>query len=583
MADHFLSKIRVASGDFVEAGGSPVLAQYETLRTVLGERAGPEVVALFAEPLISRGNDAAPPTVSWYTGQAGEPRLLSAVSPAERDRAEQYLADHLRPLRALAEQPDSADLALGALTVYGQDDIVLVNDRPVITNWGLMPDGQGANAAARPAHFEQTLGKYLSLGAATAGPEPVSDRDPRPGVTPAAAAAVDATAPVAAAAGAPEAPPPAPQRVISPVAWVPLLILLLLAGAFLAWVLTPGSRLFHTGLTPPAVTEEATLQAARALNDSLRDRKAVLEAALDGAVCRPDGVLLLPDGRTPEGLLPPAVGVAPERKATAAPDALLPNSPARVVVPDTSTEAGEGSLLSLIEARTVLVLALSAEGKVNTGSGFAVGPGLIVTNQHVIAPSQVDGGRLLVTGGALSAPQQAEVIKSLGPLLETGSDFALLRIESTEVPPFALHLPPQSLKLTNVVAAGFPGDVLATDINYKALLTGDLNAVPGLTVTDGIINTEQQIGPATNALMHSAALSGGNSGGPLVDMCGRLIGVNTFVRKGQLQNRGFALTAGDLMAFLEGTPASPVVDSSDCEPVVVRAEAPAAPAPAADE
>lgn len=572
MADHFLSKTRVASEDFVEADGAPVLSQYDRLKTLLSERAGPGVAALFAEPLISRGNDAAPPTVSWYTGEAGEPRPLSAVSPAERDRAEQYLDEHLRPLRALAEQPDSAEIALGALTVYGQDDIVLVNDRPVIINWGLMPDGQGANAAARPAHFEQTLGRYLSLG--PVAPEPAARAQAQPGVAPVVAAAATA------APAAVDAQTPAVQQVISPVAWVPLLILLLLAGAFLAWVLMPGTRLFQTGLTPPAVTEEATLKAARDLNDSLRARRAVLQTALEGAVCRADGILLLPDGRTPEGLLPPAIGVAPAQKATAAPDALLPNSPARVVVPDASNAAGEGSLLSLIEARTVLVLALAPGGKVTTGSGFAVGPGLIVTNQHVVAPATINGGRLLVTGGALSAPQQAQVLKLQGPLLEAGADFALLQIESTEVPPFAIHLPPQSLKLTNVVAAGFPGDVLASDVNYKALLTGDLSAVPGLTVTDGIVNTEQQMGPQTNALMHSAALSGGNSGGPLVDMCGRLIGVNTFVRQGKLQNRGFALTAGDLMAFLNGTPASPVVDSAVCQPVVVRAEAPPAPAAA---
>ena len=95
------------------------------------------------------------------------------------------------------------------------------------------------------------------------------------------------------------------------------------------------------------------------------------------------------------------------------------------------------------------------------------------------------------------------------------------------------------------------------------------------TVTDGTVNTEQKLGPETNVLMHSAPLSRGNSGGPLVDMCGRLVGVNSFVRTGRMQNRGFALSSGDLMRFLEGTPAAPTVATDPCAPVVLRPDAPA--------
>ncbi len=571
MADNFISKIQVASDDFVGADGKPVLDRFEELRALLTERAGPEVASLFAEPLISRGNDAAPPTVAWYTELQGEPRPWKQLSTTEKDRAEAYLRDHLRPLRSLSEEPETADLALGALSVFGKDDIVMVGDRPVIVNWGLLLNGMGANAASRPPHFASTLGRYLSLAPASATPQ---GRPPT-----AATATVAGAAGAASAASVEEKPVSETTRtVISPIAWVPLLLLLLLAGGFLAWLLMPGTRLFHAGLTPPVVTDEATLRAARELNDSLRERKVVLEAALEGAVCRADGVLVLPDGRTPEGLVPPALGVAPERKAKAAPDALLPNSPARVLVPDSTNAAGEGTLLALIEARTVLVLASPGNSKVTTGSGLVIGPGLIVTNQHVIEPGLAEGGQVFVTGAGLKAPQKARVLKSQGPLIETGADFALLQIDTTDIPAFPLHLPSSSLKLTNVVAAGYPGDVLETDISFAALKAGDLSAVPGLTVTDGTINTEQKIGPQTHVLMHSAALSSGNSGGPLVDMCGRLVGVNSFVRKGKLQNRGFALTTGDLMAFLNGTPAAPTVVSEACAPVVVRAQVSAQPA-----
>ncbi|MFC3117670.1 hypothetical protein ACFOHS_02710 [Jhaorihella thermophila] len=54
----------------------------------------------------------------------------------ERDRAEAYLAEHLRPLRALAGDRSCADLVLGALSVPGGDDVMVVDGRPVIVNWG---------------------------------------------------------------------------------------------------------------------------------------------------------------------------------------------------------------------------------------------------------------------------------------------------------------------------------------------------------------------------------------------------------------------------------------------------------------
>ncbi|MEY8827761.1 S1C family serine protease [Sedimentitalea sp. XS_ASV28] len=566
MADHFLSKTRVSPEDFVEAGGTPVLERFDALRTLLVDRAGPEVADLFAEPLISRGNDTAPPTVSWYTATAGDARPLSSLAPAERSRAETYLSDHLRPLRALTEQPENADLAFGALSTLGRDDVLMVGDRPMIVNWGLMPGCRGANVSTRPDHFAETLGRYLTLTPSGTRMPGALMGEP---VIPPPAAGVAAATPAVAAPVATAAPV---QHRISRLAWVPLLILLLLAGGFLAWLLMPGSRLFHEA-GPRAVTEEATLQAARDLNDSLRARRATLQSALDGAMCRADGMLVLPDGLTPEGLTPPALGVKPAQRATIAPDALLPSSPARVVVPDVSEPGAETDLLALITARTVLVLAGSADGRGATGSGFVVGPGLIVTNQHVIEGALSDGGQILVTGGSLAEPQVATVIKSDGPLMQAGGDFALLRIADTGMTGFDVHVPQDSLKLSGVVAAGYPGDVLASDINFAALKAGNLDAVPDLTVTEGIVNTEQQIGPQTHVLMHSAALSSGNSGGPLVDMCGRLVGVNTFVRAGRLQNRGFALTTADMMAFLQGTGAVPRVDSAPCAPVVQRAEA----------
>lgn len=542
MADHFLSKIRVNAADFVEANGQTLLDRHAEVTALLAERAGPEAAALFAEPLVSHGNDEAPATVSWYTDRPGTARPLESLAGPERDRAERYLADHLRPVRALAEDPGLAPLALGALTTYGEGDVLVVDDRPVIVNWGLMPDGRGANAGARPQHYARTLGRFVPLDAPRA----------------ATAAAAPPRAPEAAVAASPVAER-RPAR-ITALAWVPLLILLLIAGGVLAWLLMPGTRLFHAG-PPPAITDADRLAAVEAENAALRDRQGQLREAIDGAVCRADGQLVLPDGRTPEGLLPPPEGTAPADRAEAAPDALLPSAPERV-------ELGEGTLLDRIEARTVLVLASGPEG-VSTGTGLSLGGGYILTNQHVAG----EGAEVLVLGAGLAQPVPAEIVKTEGPLAEVGADFSLLRIAETGLPGFALFTGTGSQRLMQVVAAGYPADVLETDASFRALRNGDASAVPGLTVTDGIVNAEQELGSETSVLLHSAALSRGNSGGPLVDMCGRLLGINTYVRKGPLQSRGVALSTSDIREFLQGTGVDPALDDAACAPVVRRAGA----------
>ncbi|SLN48921.1 Serine protease Do-like HtrB [Falsiruegeria litorea R37] len=560
MADQFLSKTKVTAGDLVTSGDRPVLERFDELRALLTDRAGPEVANLFAEPLLSRGNDTATPSVSWYANTKSDPVLLSQVSPGEQAQVTAYLSDHLRPLRALAEEPAHADLVWGALSTYGADDVMVADGRPVIVNWGLLPGGGGSSVSTRMAHFEATLGRYLT---APTRPPVEPSTTPAPAFTPQPAE--------------PEHPP-APPRRITPLAWAPLLVLLLLSGGVLFWLLQPGTRLFPK--QEPVITEQATLDAQRALNDELRARADVLQAALDGAVCRADGVLILPNGQTPEGLLPPKQGEAFPQTADAAPDALLPNTTDRIVVQDPANPETPQTLLQTIEGRTVLVLAGTANG-LTAGSGFVVGPGLVVTNQHVIEGAAP--GQLAVAGQAVGAPMAATPLKATGPLADTGQDFALLRVEGLNAPAFSLFQGDGSLKLNNVIAAGYPGDVLEIDGDFAALQAGEAGAIPGLTVTDGIVNTEQKIGPETNVLMHSAALSSGNSGGPLVDMCGRVVGVNSFVRKGPLQNRGYALAVGDLLAFLQGTDAAPQVVDSPCQPTVrpfTAAAAPKDPAPA---
>ena len=55
-----------------------------------------------------------------------------------------------------------------------------------------------------------------------------------------------------------------------------------------------------------------------------------------------------------------------------------------------------------------------------------------------------------------------------------------------------------------------------------------------------------------NVLLHTASISRGNSGGPVLDRCGRVLGVNSAITKGQDgdANFAFAISESELAAFL---------------------------------
>ena len=631
MANHFLIKTQISLDNCLRLDDTLMLEKHEELRTILRDRLGGPAAGLFAEPLLSRGNDSAPASVSWYGEHEGNPRPLSALPMAARGAVETYLSDTLGPMRALLDDLEVGPLLGAALWQMESSDVMVVGGRPVLINWGMRPARLGSDTFALSAHYGATLGRYLPLatppGLKTA--EGVSSGTAPPGAVPSGAAIAGAAvasgaagttdvgqsvetvggtetqpviataAPNAVAEGAGVAgaatPSPGYQGPLPKVAWVPLVVLLALALSVLVWLLVPGTRLFPNAGPAPVVRDAAALALAEQVNRDLAVRRDLLETALSGSVCLADGTLVTPEGRTPQGLLPPArhapgidlvPGDAPGDQTQAAPDSILPTNPDRVVIPDPTVAADPGAgtselstviLRNAIERRTVLVLAINGS-LVGHGTGFVVGPGLIITNYHVIS-DVARGATIFVAHKSLAEPAPAQVLKTLGPLDMSGGDFALLQIADTSLPAYPIHMASETLKLTNVIAAGFPGDVLETDSAFAALQRGDPSAMPGLTLNDGTISTEQALSPSTNVLVHSAPISYGNSGGPLVDFCGRVIGVNTFVKAGDLRTLNFALSSADIKAFLSGTPASPNVVSDRCVPQVTRPAPPPAALP----
>jgi len=153
------------------------------------------------------------------------------------------------------------------------------------------------------------------------------------------------------------------------------------------------------------------------------------------------------------------------------------------------------------------------------GSGFIVDPsGIVVTNNHVIANAE----QITVTF-ADDTTLQAEVIGR-----DAVTDLALLRVEPKAPLPAVAW-----------------GDSTKTKVGDWVLAIGNPFGLGG-TVTAGIISaTARDIhsGPYDDFLQTDASINRGNSGGPMFNLAGEVIGINTaiFSPSGGSIGIGFAI------------------------------------------
>jgi Do/DeqQ family serine protease len=156
------------------------------------------------------------------------------------------------------------------------------------------------------------------------------------------------------------------------------------------------------------------------------------------------------------------------------------------------------------------------------GSGVIVDPsGLIITNNHV-----VEGATEVKVSLADKREFEAAIV-----LKDSRTDLAVLRIKDAGRQRFA------------AIEMGNSDDLQVGDV---VLAIGNPFGV-GQTVTHGIVSalarTQVGITDYQFFIQTDAAINPGNSGGALVDLSGRLIGINTaiFSRSGGSQGIGFAI------------------------------------------
>lgn len=232
-------------------------------------------------------------------------------------------------------------------------------------------------------------------------------------------------------------------------------------------------------------------------------------------------------------------------------------------------EAGDIAAVS----RSVVRVAVFSEvdGKkqfVGHGSGVVVAPDKIVTNAHVVEEAMYNESMTFLIVPSQGTQNYKAILVDWSPQ----NDLALLQISDGG------RLIPSSL-YNGVLSDG--GDVFAIGYPANVDIAMDYSEADTLRPqspikTRGSISSGRS-SKAFDSLLHTAPIAPGNSGGPLVDACGRVIGINSF---GSVAENGgaefyFAVSIRELSAFLRKNKVDFNMVTGECRSVaeLTRAEA----------
>lgn len=197
----------------------------------------------------------------------------------------------------------------------------------------------------------------------------------------------------------------------------------------------------------------------------------------------------------------------------------LPTMPATPSANGTPVASFEDVVSSSLPA---VVSIETAEGR---GSGFFAAPRTVITNRHVVS-SNVSVTVRLSSGATL--PGRVDVSSQ-------DFDLAIVHVDGASASQSVLPL----------------GSVNNVRPGQEVIAIGLALGVFQNTVTRGIISAIRRAGPAV-VLQTDAAINSGNSGGPLLNRSGQVIGVNALKISGSAESLGFAIAIDHAKSLLDG-------------------------------
>lgn len=242
----------------------------------------------------------------------------------------------------------------------------------------------------------------------------------------------------------------------------------------------------------------------------------VAVAAITGAIS--GGVVAhLSEGTTQQAAAPPAAAGTP-----AAPPPTLPDVPAII-------EGIRQSVVAINVTTTVMLgpRPITTEG---AGSGFVLSSdGMIATNAHVVA----DATKITATlpdGTVLPATLVGS---------DTTNDLAVVHVDRTGLTVMPLG---QSSNMR-------VGDLVIAVGNALALEGGPTASMGIVSALDRTVTTSDG-GSLSHLIQTDAAINEGDSGGPLTNRDGELVGINT-IGTLSAENIGFAIEIDDALPILQ--------------------------------
>jgi tetratricopeptide (TPR) repeat protein len=193
-----------------------------------------------------------------------------------------------------------------------------------------------------------------------------------------------------------------------------------------------------------------------------------------------------------------------------------------------AVEAQEASLPELVrrvKPSVVSIITYDAKGEtLMTGSGFFISPGQVLTNLHVIEGARRAEIRTLDGKG--------KTYPVLGMIdVDEEGDLALLSINLPET------TRPRILEVTNALP----------EEGEKIFVIGNPLRLEG-SVTDGIVSAVREVPNLGKIIQVTAPISNGNSGSPLFNMKGQVLGVIT-IKVTNGQNINLALGSSRIAAL----------------------------------
>ncbi|QGN53498.1 S1C family serine protease [Novosphingobium sp. Gsoil 351] len=194
---------------------------------------------------------------------------------------------------------------------------------------------------------------------------------------------------------------------------------------------------------------------------------------------------------------------------------------------------------------------------VGHGSGFAVTPTLVVTNAHVVADAR--NADTMLIGVVPSEGTSGYLAKVIA--YSPRNDLALLRLIDKGTIPALTLFPGAVDDGSEVYAVGYPGNV---DL-AQGLSLAEIVEPQSAVKTRGYISAGRS-SRQFETLLHTAPVGSGNSGGPLLDSCGRVIGVNSFgtLSEGADSEFYFAVSLREVIGFLREAGVTPRIAGMPC-------------------